>query len=193
MKLILLLGLAILAGCTTTPPPLTDAGTSPQIQAQQLVQWRLHGRLAFRDGQRTGIIKLRWEQDGERYLIHFTPPVGQKGYALRGDESGVFLLTPENEILYAEDPEALMQEAIGWQVSVNALGHWVRGLTSPEMEIHEKRLDRQGRIITVRQADWLINFKRYTRIDGLALPEKISMHNGELKLTLSIQGWDTQP
>ena len=190
MKRYLLALIPLLAGCAATPPSIDGKA----VQPHKIVQWTLNGRLAVNGAQQSGILKFHWQQDGERYLMQFTLPWRQAAYALRGGEgNGVYLLTADNKILHAEKPGSLMQKAVGWQAPLDAFKYWVRGLPAPATPVSDQRVDDRGRIIAMRQAGWQIDIKRYTNINGAVLPDKITMQNRHLQLSLVIQEWDTQP
>src|SRR3972149_5389831 len=67
-------------------------------------------------------------------------PLSQGTFELRGDDRSVALRTPENETLTATDPQALMQQNLGWSLPVAGLKYWVRGIPAPGSPARQLRL-----------------------------------------------------
>ncbi|MFT5425708.1 MAG: outer membrane lipoprotein LolB [Gammaproteobacteria bacterium] len=184
--------LVFLTGCSEIPlRSERDNDIAQQNQREQIKRWKLNGRLSLTSEKENGTVTFHWTQDDERYLMRFIAPLGQGTFALRGGEGdGVYLLTPKNEMLHAEDAESLLTQSVGWHVPMSGFKYWVRGLPKPGVEITNQQYDELGRVAEMQQDDWKISIKRYMDVDGIGLPGKIFMHNDHFKLKLIIQAWD---
>lgn len=204
MRRLLALGLcALLAGCAQSPlwqsiqPLLYDAERPGQsawdqhrARAEAVRAWTLLGRAAIQTEREGVSAAVRWvEQDGV-YTLRLMGPFSQGSYELSGDAAGVVLRTPDGRDLQAEDPEALLQGALGWSLPVSGLRYWIRGIPAPGSEPSGLRLDALGRMTDVEQDGWRISVLRYTALQGLDLPEKLFMESRRLKLRIAVQSWE---
>ena len=151
--------------------------------------WLLMGRIAYQAGGEGWTATLHWTQDQDLYNVRLIAPLGQGAYELRGNDDRVLLMTANNELLSATDPEKLLFDNMGWKVPLTGLRYWVRGVPEPDKEISNLVRDENGRITDMQQSGWRISFLRYTEGKVPELPEKIFMQNDRFQLRLVIQDW----
>jgi len=196
-KIITLLLAVALAGCadlSISPVPgdiSADHWKTRQDYLVKLRAWTLTGRLAVQTEREGWTATLHWIQDNENYNMRFIAPLGQGTYELSGDVHKVSMLTADNRFLQANDPERLMLDNLGWNVPLNGLKYWIRGLPEPGTAPDNMILDDKGRITDLQQSGWRISILRYAEIEGIDLPGKLFMQNDRFKLRLVIQDWKT--
>lgn len=189
----ILITLIYLAGCSTASfkPPSSDALHAWQVRKPELVQvqgWQFSGRVVIKteDESWNGIII--WDQQPDAYLIDFKTPLGQSVLQLTGDEKEAVLRLSDQKELRAADGESLIHSQLGWSLPIHTLVSWVKGVPASDVE-HEFLLDDSGRMLKLKQSDWDIDFKRYTRVKELELPNKLFMENEALNIRLVIDKW----
>jgi outer membrane lipoprotein LolB len=199
VKHIILLVLAtVLAGCAElqllTPAQQTDTGAWELHQAAlaSLQRWSITGRIAIQTEQEGWNATLHWDQDNENYTLRLISPLGQGTYQLHGNDHLVSLLTAENKIYQADNPEILLQQNLGWSVPVGGLKHWIKGIPEPGVNVENIFVDGDGRMTDLQQSGWRISIIRYADFDGTQLPSKLFMQNNRLKLRIVIQDWKTK-
>jgi outer membrane lipoprotein LolB len=111
---------------------------------------------------------------------------------MHGSNHNVVLRTSEDEVFTSNDPEALIQEHLGWRVPVAGLRFWAVGLYDPATP-RVMQLDERGRISQLQQGGWDVDFRRYTLVNELELPDKIFLSNHELDVRLVIDRWELDP
>lgn len=181
-----------LAACASVPPPQLDTPQSWQERAQLLQDikgWELHGRIAIQTGDDSWSGSLNWLQRQASYHIQFSGPLGQGNVSLIGDAQQVLLRTPDGDITGSRGPETLLLERLGWHVPVTHLQHWVLGRPSPEAPAVQIQLDDQGRLRSLRQTDWTVDYRRYRAVGALELPDKVFITNHRLSVRLVIDQW----
>jgi outer membrane lipoprotein LolB len=188
----------ILAGCADlqffTPAQKADTSAWDLHRAALtgLERWSITGRLAIQSGHEGWNATLHWDQDNENYTLRLIAPLGQGTYQLYGDDHLVSLLTAENKIYQADDPETLLQQNLGWSVPVGGLKYWIKGIPQPDVNMENLVIDQDGRMTDLQQSGWRISILRYSDFNGTQLPSKLFMQNDHFKLRLVVQDWKTK-
>ena len=188
----------VLAGCAElqlfTPPQQaeTSAWELHRAALANLERWSITGRLAIQSGQEGWSATLHWDQDNENYTLRLIAPLGQGTYQLYGDNHEVSLLTAENKIYQADDPETLLQQNLGWSVPVAGLKYWIKGIPQPGINMENLVVNKDGRMTDLQQSGWRISILRYSDFNGTQLPSKLFMQNDRFKLRLVVQDWKTK-
>ena len=194
MRLLAILLAAILSGCASKPP-LMPLGAAAEARWRAHIdavlaqpEWIMLGRAAIRSGQQGWSATLHWQQHADNFAIRVLGPLGQGAAWLRGDAGGVTLQTAERETLRAVDAESLLYSQFGWEVPVSGLRYWLRGVPDPALAF-TAHWDEQTRLTELHQAGWTIRFQRYVRIDGLDVPDKLSLENPRFSVRVVVQDW----
>lgn len=192
MRALFLLGLLLLAGCTSAPvlPPVADpvrAWSAHQHQLAAVTAWALGGRIAIRTEDEGWQASIDWRQEGQDYAIHLTGPLGQGSVHLQGDGHFVSLSDGETALV-DEDAEALLYREMGWRVPVAALRYWALGLPAPGAA--EQELNPQGRLERLHQSGWSIEFRDYVRHGELTLPGRLFISNHRAQIRLVVDRWE---
>jgi outer membrane lipoprotein LolB len=184
----------ILASCTTTPSVATDQAERTRLHESRseilsrLDHWVLEGKLAINDGQDGGSGRLNWEERGAWSMMEFRGALGRGAWQLLSKQNGALLKMANGEIYRADSVNQLVFDRIGWQVPVDALSWWVRGMASPG-NWDDRKLDDQGRLVALQQHGWAIEFKKYRETRDLMLPMKMTARRNEHTVKLAIRSW----
>ncbi|MCX2523826.1 lipoprotein insertase outer membrane protein LolB [Larsenimonas rhizosphaerae] len=183
---------ALLAGCATQAPG--PNGTrhvgdwkNQQTTLDELDTWKLAGKVGLRAPDTHQSANLDWTQQASHYRLLLTGPFGAGRTVLDGQPGQVTLTNGDGEFS-APTPEALMQERLGWSLPVSSLDHWIKARPAPGSESHIER-DDLGFPATLSQAGWVITYKRWTLVDGLWLPGRITMTQGDIRAVLVVTNW----
>ncbi|MBE0506624.1 MAG: outer membrane lipoprotein LolB [Marinospirillum sp.] len=175
-----LLMLFLLGGCSSQPlaPPPPEA----QQANSHLWHWQIQGRIALNDGSNSHSATLDWQQQGYHYQLQIFGPLGQGSARLDGQPFRVSLTTSDGEVLMASSPEQLLQQGLGWNFPLSDLIYWVRGIPAPgvAIQISDNQLEQNG---------WLVEWRRYTLVNGHQLPQLLLASNGRVQLRLAINQW----
>ena len=190
--LLTLLTLALLAGCAgRTPAPDVERSAGQwQDQAERteaLDTWIIAARVGLRTPEDATSANLDWSQHAHYYRMLLSGPFGSGRSTLEGRE-GRFSLTTSEGRFEAETPEALMEEQLGWSLPVGALQDWVRGLPG-ERSDYRLEEDEHGFPLRLAQDGWVIDYRDWTRAEGLWLPRRVVMNYGDLRVTLVVTEW----
>ena len=161
---------------------------SRRASLQAIDVWELKGRVAINDGSQGWHINVIWNQSESSYKIRLYGPLGQGSASIEGDTQGVTMRGPDGKVVREKDAAALLKEQLGWYVPVDALRYWIVGLPSLA-KIESRQLDVQGRLITLSQQEWHIQYKSYVLIEGMALPKKLVLNNPPWQVRFVIDTW----
>lgn len=167
------------AGCAELRP----------LGAQETLDFELSGRIAtrYKDEAATGNVAWRHSADADEMLI--TSPVGSSIARVVRNGNEVVLTTAEPRDYRANDAEALTEQVLGFRIPLAGLTEWVRGRAvegSPATPVR----DAQGRLATLEQNGWKIEYQDY-RADGL--PARLKLTYPGIELRLAIHEWKLGP
>ena len=130
---------------------------------------------------------MEWSQDGERARLLVTGPFGSGAAVLRIDADGAELETGDR-VRAAADAESLLASELGMPLPVTRARWWILGVPAPGPGGVTER-DEEGRPRTLEQAGWRIRIERWTGVDGIALPVRMEMVRGDLRVLFVATRW----
>ncbi|MDX1588035.1 MAG: lipoprotein insertase outer membrane protein LolB [Oleiphilaceae bacterium] len=199
---------ALIQGCVSAPPPpdqdhsRTRPDDWPQRQEQRTAfdEWTLQGKIAVRQSDRndTGVVR-EWQQSGEAFDLTVSSSfMGMGTTRLTGTPEFLVITTPDGKKLVSQDPEALIREALGWELPIASLAYWVRGVPAPGAD-YELYFDDQGQLGYVLQSGWEIYYENYAPLeedqDGSAssrameLPRRMTASHEDALVRLVVTQW----
>lgn len=185
--------LVLLAGCATSVrKPSGDPDSLWQQQQQKLAaltNWELAGRISIQLESEGWSASLYWQQDHAHYQLRIVAPLGRGTVEIAGDDKNVRLHTADNRVLENGAIDEMMRENLGWEVPVDALVYWIRGLPQPGAPAENLQLDEQGRVMAMQQSGWTIQYERYTNSEGFEVPARMTVQREHLRLRLNINRW----
>ena len=187
--LVLILGL--LNGCasTTSLPPASDQSQQRwlerQQQLKQIKDWKIRGRFAVKTGDKGGQATVIWDRQNHDHQMIMYGPMGAGKVLLNETPKGANLTDSKKRTYQDRNAEDLLYRVVGWEIPFTQLQWWLVGLPAVGSD-YELKLDGQGRIHSLNQNGWRIDFKSYRDIDGIMLPRKVFMvadgKQGSIKL-----------
>lgn len=185
-----------LSGCFLSPEEVKPAaGNSAQAQSawdtrrgalQRVQNFTLQGRLA-----ETGLVSfggdLSWMQTGRSFQARFYGPLGVGAVAISGMPGDMLVRTKDGSY-QTDDPAAFMQQQFGWSVPVDGLRYWVLGLPAPG-KLDALRLDDGGRILSLQQNGFTLEYTQYQPVGSLELPSRFAIHDAQRGFKVFIDQW----
>jgi outer membrane lipoprotein LolB len=90
--------------------------------------------------------------------------------------------------LRTSDPEAYMQQQLGWSLPIAGLRWWVLGIPAPG-SAPRVQIDEQGRALSLDQDGWHIDYSEYQTFGERPVPRKIELASAERGFRLVIDQW----
>jgi outer membrane lipoprotein LolB len=189
---------AALSACVSTPshPPAEDAAAAWAKRMNELSaidRWEVKGKLAVKTRRQGGQANMLWKRDGDDHNINLYGPLGGGRVVLTRDSDGAVLRDSKKRTYHAESAEAVLYRVAGWHVPFQSMRYWVLGMPNPGEE-YEQAVDDWGRLQSLRQAGWEVEFVEYKDFEGRELPRKFHMTAlpGALRLTADEEGKNDQ-
>ena len=129
-----------------------------------------------------------WQQKKDAYSIYFSGTFGSP-FSIYGTKRGVRLEQAGEKTLYAPDAEQLLAETIGYEIPVDDLHYWVRGIWSPYKSVQAKVISSEGTLESLQQSGWKLTYDRYRREGEWNLPGRVVAERDDIKLTLRVKDW----
>ena len=126
----------VLASCTHTPAPVRTTAADATLLAAQSAReaaladtpaWSLVGRLAVDAAGEGGSGRIEWAQAGDDFTIRLSAPVTRRSWQLERHGGVVVLSGLDGGERRGTDAEAMLFDATGWRIPVDALAAWARG------------------------------------------------------------------
>ncbi|WP_417616338.1 lipoprotein insertase outer membrane protein LolB [Oceanisphaera sp.] len=153
----------------------------------QLEQWQLSARLGIITADERGSLSLFWRQNSDDYRMNLTNVVGKRVFDLNRRGNRVQLIDSEGRQHQATDARELVQRLTGWDLPVEQLSYWIKGLPGPTDLV---TYDQHGRPQTINAHGWQLRYLGYTQIEGLWLPSRLDLSHQGTKLRLAINQWE---
>ncbi len=196
----LLPALFLLASCATgpsrpaapaVPPAQAERHQEQRRQALELLDaWSVEGRVAISNGQRGGSGRLEWSQQQDQYRMALSAPVTRQSWSLASAaDGGAVLEGVEGGPRHGPDAGLLLRQATGWEIPVQELAWWVRGLQTPGASGIE--YGPGGHLQRMQAAGWSIEYQEWQpAADGFpAMPRRLQAERGQARVRLVVDRW----
>jgi len=190
---------------TRKAPAAPDVATTISAEARQAealrVQalrdrpdWSFEGRVAVSKGRNGGSGRIDWRQQSRGYVVALSAPVTRQSWTLSGDsaQGGGRLDGVDGGPRQGPDAQQVLLEATGWDIPVNQLPDWVRGLVAADVAAAgQVDRDSEGRPRRFQQMGWDIQYLDWYPAEGgrPVLPRRIEAVRGDAKVRLLVDGW----
>lgn len=182
----------MLGGCASLPngPTMTEpeAYQAHLTAIADIDSFVLRGRIGVLTETKGFSGAMRWHHHENGDDIDFYSPLGTQLGHISNDAEGVTLTTSEQKTVRADSVETLTEQTIGWRLPLAGLNDWALGRPTTSA-IEAQHWDESGRLATLRQDGWDIEFSQYRDQDGKSLPGKIVLKSPKLDIKLVVENW----
>ena len=149
--------------------------------------WTLQGRVAISSGKESGNARIEWQQPPvlDSYQVTLSAPVTRQSWRLQVNAGRATLSGLDGGDRSGPDAGLLLREATGWDIPVEALRFWLRGLPV-EGRVTQYAFDARQRLVGLDQNGWHIQFER---VGDEVLPRRITASRGDSRVRLVIDQW----
>ncbi len=184
---------AMLASCATATRPTSTAAVdddATQSKREALLgareNWEFRGRMALSSSGNGGSANVHWRQKASDFDIELSAPITRQTWRLSRHDGQATLEGMPGGPRTGSDAAQLLQAATGWQIPLQSMTAWVRGLRAPGSA--ELTLGPDGLPATVAQDGWAVQYRGWNGAQP-ALPLKVFARKGEASVRLVIEEW----
>jgi len=180
--LVALAVLVLLSACSALPG--ARDGTQPRS-----ADFDLLGRVLVSYSGKAFTSNMRWLHTPERDELWLLTPTGQALAHIVDSPNGATLTGTDQVAYHAGSVESLTQRALGWELPLARLQHWVRGLPVPGIDVASSERDDRGRIIKLSQDGWQVSYIYYAAPEQDGQPRRLELTNGANQIRMVIDRW----
>jgi outer membrane lipoprotein LolB len=181
----------VASGCATiAPPPAKQEWPERRAELQALAQWGLDGRVALAAGQEGFSGGLDWRQWGEVADIALRGPMGGAATLIHVDEGG-YVVTDRRGVTYRDaEAQRFIEKNLRLAVPlpIREMRYWLVGAPMPGAP-HSETLGEGARLASLDQSGWRVEYGGYATVGELALPERIEITAGDVRLRVVVANW----
>lgn len=178
----LLCGL-LLAACTTLKP------AAIVVDPSRVSAFDLTGRVNVRVETKAYPGRIHWQHAPSTDEVWLYSPVGTAVAHMRHDASGALLVTSDGKEYRADDLKVLSRQVLGWDLPLEDLQYWVRGLESPALGTAEREDDEGGKLKLLKQGGWQVAYLDWAPAGASGLPSKLDVSGAGLRMRLVVDEW----
>lgn len=176
--------LSLLSGCSLFPTeePIIPYSKTAILPLYKVNQWSFEGRVSLTGSDDSWTANMDWQHSHDKEKIKLSGPLGQGATVIQLTKSGVTIDRGDGKVQTSNQPEAFINQQLGLFVPVQSLRYWVIGLPEPTAAFVETATG-------FKQAGWLIEYKQMQVVKSIAMPQKVTVSNEQVKLKLIIDQW----
>ncbi|MCY3770313.1 MAG: lipoprotein insertase outer membrane protein LolB [Gammaproteobacteria bacterium] len=170
---------SLLSGCSTPPVALHGNMDPRELWDRQkavnstLTSWYLHGKIGVKTGKKGGSATLKWNYLPDGQKIDLYGPFGGGRVRITAGTDSAVLKDNQGRVIEGRSAQEVLYRRLGWQVPFNELVLWSRGLHDEEAE--DVRIDAAGRLKSLNQGIWHVEYQEYRTVNHLVLPRKLTI------------------
>jgi len=194
-QLTLWLLLSVLTGCATMEQRATTTANwkAHREQLIALTQWTASGKLAVRTRDASESASMVWRQQDQNTQLQLSGPLGVGAMTIESDGKRLDIHQgDEHQTLDISTPDAIYTNT-GWDLPLQALSHWLKGLPSPDTSVQHLELDPQTELLhSLTQDDWEVLYETYKQFQDYSLPTRLLIRRGTTRARVIISKWQTE-
>ena len=183
----------VMTGCSIQPDQ-TPAGESWKQRSAKLGQleiWRAEGKVALRKADRSESASLSWTQRNNQTDLNLSGPLGFSATKISSDGKTLEINRAGTLNSYDISSRETMAKETGWDLPLQALQHWLKGIPAPGDKIQTLEIE-QGLLRTLEQLGWTITYQGYGEFGGYTLPTKLQIERSDSRARLIVRNWKTK-
>lgn len=158
---------------------------------KQLVNWNIDGRVAIRTTEQAETANLHWEQRDNNSQLRLSGPLGSHATLIESDGNTMEVRQgDERSVWDLNSGEA--QSRSGWDLPLQALPHWLKGIPAPGIEVDAMRLETDRELLqSLEQDGWQVSYERYEEFGDAILPTRVTIERDTTRARVLIRQWTT--
>lgn len=196
LKIALPLLILLLSACAGQAPrePGQQTWEEHRARLELLEQWTATGKLALRTTERSESASILWRQQGQDTHLQLSGPIGFNATTITSDGQQMKMRQGETTRTWDISTPGAISRSTGWDLPLQALPYWLKGLPFPDMKIQLLELLPEGAVLErLQQDDWEVLYENYGVFGTLSLPTHLRIRRGDTSARVIIRDWKTPP
>ena len=172
--------IVVISGCATNIPKQSAATSAALALWQQqklnnstMSSWEIFGKIGVKTGDQGGSATLKWSYRNDRQKIELYGPFGGGRIKISVTGDAAILKDTKGAVIEGESAAQVLYQRLGWRVPFAELIMWCRGL--PDDHATDIVIDQYGRLKSLNQGVWHIEYQEYRSVAGFTLPRKLTL------------------
>lgn len=157
-----------------------------KVELEKIKNWDINGSISITQDHKTDMGTFYWKRQQEKYAIELLGPMSLNTIQIAGDNKKVTLQKSKNEKLTASTPEKLLFKQFGWKLPISNLVYWIKAQPAP-VPVQSLQLDNYNHLVKLKQQGWNLEYFMFKSLNGIDLPAKIYLWNGDFKIKIVIK------
>ncbi len=172
-----------ISACATAPrAPVT-------VDAAQVAAFELNGRVNVRAEKSAYPGRIRWQHQPDRDEVWLYSPLGSGVAHMQQNAAGASLVTSDGKEYRGAHITELARRVLGYDLPLDGLQYWVRGLPWPALDGVQREEDAEGRPKQITQGAWKVDYLDWAPAGARGLPSKLDVAGAGLRMRLVIDEW----
>jgi outer membrane lipoprotein LolB len=172
-----------ISACATAPrAPVT-------VNPEQVEAFELNGRVNVRAEKSAYPGRIRWQHQPNRDEVWLYSPLGSAVAHMQQDAEGASLATSDGKEYRGTHITELARRVLGYDLPLEGLQYWVRGLPWPALHAGERQDDPEGRPKQITQGGWKVDYLAWDPAGASGLPSKLDVAGAGLRMRLVVDEW----
>ena len=157
--------------------------------------WKYQAKVGLKTNKGNEQANLIWEYAKQNNKLRLFGPLGMGSVKLNFDQYGAQLFDNKGNSHQGVNASELLNDIVGWPLPVDALTQWLFLL--PDLDYaYQYKLNADGKLASIRQLGWQIDYQDYREYNGQQMPRKIIANKefidsglGEVAVRLIAKSW----
>lgn len=181
--------LLLLAACAGTPQTGIGSWQAQRADMDSIRYFTASGKIAYRTPEQAESATLLWQQAGESSHLRLSGPMGLSATTVDSNGRQVVVRQGDETRRWDIDDPAL-QYTHGWDLPLNALQYWLKGIPDPALEVENLHLDPAGRLpVRLQQQGWLVEYQEFSEFEGFTLPTRMKVSRQDTSARIILRRW----
>lgn len=195
-RLTLLLAFTLLLAACASPgsrPPGSLEWSQHRAQLAILDHWTASGKLSLRTADQAESANMVWQQQAGTSQLSLSGPMGLNATTISSDGQQMQIDRGDEQLSFDISTPDAVRRNTGWDLPLNALPFWLKGLPAPAMEVQALELNPSSDLLhKLQQDEWQVLYQDYQDFHGYTLPTRLRIQRGDTAVKIILRNWQAE-
>ncbi|MBE0362492.1 outer membrane lipoprotein LolB [Pseudoalteromonas ulvae UL12] len=189
LHLIFIIFFLFITGCASQKPSLTVPHPDWKSRLEQQTEWQVAGKLAFISPEKRQSVNFNWHNQATSSKLALTTFIGSHVLTLEQFDDHATLLM-KGETHSAQNAQQLLYQLTGMMLPIDNAPNWLKGVQhQSNSEFDQLGRATKGSVINQFGQIWHIDYQHFQLVNGLWVPDKLTLSHQTIKVKIQIYSW----